>query len=155
MLADPLPIKVPNLAATSALTILSTLSLARVDSGDGSARYTLPAAVISGTGTSSAPVIARIAHSVSNENKPVLTDRTLIRFDFPVGGPEGSVLNSFGYAVFGVPRGFLYDADGTSIITQAALGLGLAQLLIGALGVSSTAAATANDKIVRILAGES
>jgi len=149
MLSDPLVIKVPTLSAHSALTIAESDSFARVDAGDGSARYTCPAVLIS-TGGSGSPATLKIAHSVSNENKPAKTDRTLARLDFLVKDAEGREMTAFVYAVVGVPRGALTSADGDELSA-----LIMTQVLVGVLAVSSTAATLDETKLTRILAGES
>jgi len=155
MLTDPLPIKRLSLGAHAAITVISTDNWPRIDAGDGSARYVLPSITIAGT-DSNGPSTLRIAHSNSNEQKPVQTTRTLIRFDFPVMGPEGKAYNSYAYAVIGIPQTPVYDiSDGTTLVSAASLGQGLVECLIGALAVSSTAATLDETKIARILAGES
>lgn len=156
MLSDPLPLKRLSLAAHAAITVITTDSFARVDAGDGSARYVCQTAVVGDAAGVSGESTLRISHSVSNEQKPVKTSRALIRLDIPVMGSNGSLLNSYAYAVIGVPQASLVDGDdGTTPITRAAVARDLVEYLVAALAVSSTAATLDETKIDRILAGES
>jgi len=153
MLADPLPVKVLTLGAASALTVEQTESYALIDAGAGrSVRRSTDAKI---NALLLPPATLTISHSVSNENKPTLTDRTLVRFDLPLLGPEGRSPKAFCYAVIGIPRGTLFAANGTSIIDNTIVGIGLTQHLIGALGVNPTANTTGVANLQRIIAGES
>jgi hypothetical protein len=150
MLADPLVVKSLSLTAHTAITATETLSFPRIDAGDGSAKYVLAPATIGGLVMPRAQI--RIAHSVSNENKPALTDRTLIRLDVNGVDVDGRAMTGFIYTVIGMPRGFL--EPGTS---QNPVGA-YAQLLIPHLGILATSVSTATldeTKILRIIAGES
>ena len=156
MLADPLPIKRLSLAAHAAVTVTATDNWPRIDAGDGSARYVLPVVTLGSAGDSSGPATLRIAHSKSNEQKPVLTSRTLIRIDVPILGNDLKVYNSYAYAVIGMPQIPVVDpGDGIASISHALLGQGLVEYLVGVLAVSSTAATLDETKVNRIIAGES
>jgi hypothetical protein len=156
MLTDPLPIKTVTLSAHSAVTVGATHSFARVDAGDGSARYVDATALLSGIVVLNGPSVLRTAHSVSNENKPTKTNRTLIRLDIPLLGLGREMLGAYCYSVIGIPATNMLDpTDGETIVTPATIGVALTNFLVGALACSSTAATLDETKIARILAGES
>ena len=155
MLADPLPIKRLSLAAHAAITVTYTDSWPRIDAGDGSARYELSSLSLGGNLPNGSATL-RIAHSKSNEQKPVLTERTLCRFDYPLLGLDGKKYNCYAYTVIGMPLTSVVDSsDPTTVISAATIKRALAEYLVGILAVSSTAATLDETKIDRILAGES
>jgi len=154
MLADPLIVKAPSLAAASAITLLESNSFAVIDAGSGQSVRKVASPTF-GAQTCANPALLKISHSVSNENKPGLTDRTLVRFDFTLVDLDGKPFNAFAYAVIGVPRGNLSASGAGSEIANSDLGVHLVQHLIGALGVLSTANTTGVANLSRILAGES
>jgi hypothetical protein len=156
MLADPLPLKRLALSAHAAITVVETVSWPRLDSGDGSARYET-VVPLGGMTDSPSNSKLKISHSVSNEQKPAVTDRTLIRIDSPVVGLDGKVFNAYAYIVIGMPRVPLADpADlAAGSISSAQIAIELVEHLIAAVAVSSTASTLDETKITRILAGES
>jgi hypothetical protein len=150
MLADPLVVKSLSLTAHTAITVTETLSFPRIDAGDGSAKYVLSPATIGGLVFSRAQI--RIAHSVSNENKPALTDRALIRLDVTGSDAEGRAMTGFIYTVIGMPRGFYEPGASLNPVS------GYTHLLVphlGLLAVNVAAATLDETKINRIIAGES
>lgn len=146
MLTDPLTVKHPTLSAASAITVATTESFATTDVAPGKSVRQCSSSFLTGGGNAM-PAILTIAHSVSNDNKPVLTDRTLIRFDNRVTNVAGAELNAYGYAVFGVPRGATDGNDAIDVVR-------LVQQLVGLLAVSPSAATLSSANILRILAGE-
>jgi len=148
MFTDPFVIKAPTLSAHSAITVSETISLARVQEQGGASLYG-PSVVTNGHTLS-----MRVSHSESNENKPIKTKRVLVRLDF--GGFTKSLQPgvAFAYLVIGMPLGGLLDvpsiADGAELTA-----LQMAQMLVGAVAVSSTAATLDETKVPRLSAGES
>jgi len=153
MLADPLVIKSPDLGAASAITVVETNSYALIDAGPGRSVRVCNPATFYGQNCAR-PATLTISHSVSNENKPVKTNRSLIRLDFSLENSSGQELKAYAYAVIGAPEGTSLAAPMGDPITASECGLALAQALIGALGTSSTAATLSSTKITRVLAGE-
>jgi hypothetical protein len=144
MLSDPLTIKGVSLSAHSTISPSGVDSFATTDVAPGRTVRQCSISAITG-----GPATLTISHSVSNDNKPAKTDRSLLRLDFLVKDSSGREMNAYAYAVVGIPRGAYYYNDGT----QALSGVAVAQMLIGALcGV--TASALDEARITRVLAGE-
>jgi hypothetical protein len=143
MLADPLTIKPLDIdTATNAVTVLSNLSLATIDLSPGrTVRIGNPNLL------NENKMQLTIAHSVSNDNKPTLTDRTLIRMDASLATSEAVPLNGYAYLVVGTPRGAFAGPDAYDPLL-------LVGALIGLLSISDSAATLSNVRLKRILAGE-
>jgi len=148
MLVDPLPVKLANFGAASALTILSTPSFAITDVAPG---RTTRVGDIAYSGINSKNAKITISHSVSKENGAIATDRTLVRLDLSdlrsASGVAGTG-RAYAYFVAGVPRGML---DNQNVAFDA---LALVQMICGVIVVSPTAAASSLANLTRILAGE-
>jgi len=148
MLTDPLNVKSLSLPAHTAITVLSTDSFAVTDIAPG--KSVRVGALASATGTPEANLT--ISHSVSNENKPSKTDRTLVRIDLKYKDLNGRELLAYAYMVVGIPRGAVDPSF--QPISVATLGSTLVSALLGVVAVSATAATLDETKILRILAGE-
>jgi len=147
MLVDPLPVKSLSLVAHTAITVTSTDSFAVIDVAPGKSVRTGTLGALTGL---TRPPVLTIAHSVSNENKPVKTDRCLVRFDVPLWAPSGQVCNAAAYLVVATPQGCFNDNE----LTVPYVPLALVQAVIGSIGVSPTAATLSDTNLLRILAGE-
>lgn len=112
------------------------------------------------TPTGQKPVLLTISHSVTNENKGILTDRTLIRMDvIQHDDTRGEDVQLSLYSVFAIPRGTTVDSDGSTYRELANLMGSL--LLFNNSGADSTGAhSTATNSTApgsaldRIVAGE-
>ena len=153
MLTDPLVVKSLSLVAHTAITVAETLSFPRIDAGDGSARYVLASPEIGGITFPRATL--KISHSVSNENKPAKTDRTLVRLDVDMVDADGRAMTAFAYLVTGLPQGAQNIAGDTAEPVGTAEFLGILQVFLGAAAVNVGSAALDETKILRILKGES
>lgn len=143
MLADPLTIR-PLVINSAAVSVGTTESYAVIDLSPGRSVRICSATNVGVT----YPGKLTIAHSVSNENKPVKTDRILVRFDNTCYNEAGQELNAYAYAVFGLPHGAT-DSN------QDALGpMLLVQQLCGLLAVSPSANTLSSANMLRVLAGE-
>jgi len=150
MLTDPLAIKTLSLVAHTAITVLETQNFAVVDISPGKSVRVGSLTVANDI----LPAKLTISHSVSNENKPAKTNRTLVRFDIEtVPDSSGRMMSCYAYAVIGIPVGGV-TSDGATLISLAQYRQALVAALRGALGVSSSAATLDETKIDRVLAGE-
>lgn len=147
MLVDPLPVKSLSLVAHTAITVTATDSMAVIDVAPGKSVRTGTLAALTGL---TRPVQLTINHSISNENKPVKTDRCLIRFDVPVYAPSGQLCNSSAYIVVATPQSCFNDNE----LTVAHVPWHIVQAVLGVIGVSPTAATLSEVNLLRILAGE-
>jgi hypothetical protein len=154
MLADPLLIKSLDITPATAFTLLESNSFAMTDAGSGRSTRVCVAPSI-GLGTPTRPATLSISHSVSNENNPVKTDRTLLRGDFILEDVNGKELKAYAYAVFGIPQGALYGAGVADQIALSDLKKALVGFLAGVLLASESASTFDETKITRVLAGES
>jgi hypothetical protein len=145
MLVDPLPVKSLSLVAHTAITVPYTDSMAVTDVAPGKS---VRIGALQGLGSILGTLT--IAHSVSNENKPVKTDRCLVRFDVPLYAASGQICTGSAYFVVATPRGCFDDAA----LASAYAPLALVQALLGVIGVSPTAATLSDTNLLRILAGE-
>lgn len=152
MLADPFPLKSLSIAAATAITVLETNSFVTIDAGAGKSIRKCASFQVAALPCVT-PALLTVGHSVSNENKPAVTDRHAIRLDLDLQDKDGDLLRAFGFMVIGVPQG-TYSTDGTTIITPGNVGYALASNLIGALAVNSASAALSNTRLLAILAGE-
>jgi len=150
MLTDPLVVKSLSIN-TAAITVTGTDSYATIDAGDGRSRRVCNA--VSNTVLLSMRGELTIAHSVSNENKPALTDRTLVRHDFVFPDKEGKELKGYAYVVIGIPRG-IWDAGNEEIASPVVTGIAMTSQLIGTLAVNPASANLSSANLARILAGE-
>jgi hypothetical protein len=146
MLPDPLPVKSLSIPAHTAITVVQTDSFAVTDLSPGrSVRIgTLNACTDGPTGQ------LTIAHSVSNENKPVKTDRVLIRFDaniFDAATSQPVVASA--YLVCATPRGAINSIGGADFQM-----IQLIETLLGVVCVNTSSAALSETMLLRILAGE-
>jgi len=149
MLTDPLNVKSLSLAAHTAITVLETQSFATVDVAPGK---TVRKGLLT-VASDPLPATLIISHSVSNENKPAKTDRTLIRFDVLTKDSQGVEMTAYAYLVLGVPRGTVNRSDGSPwAVTD--FRLGVLSALLGVTGVSTSAATLDETKIDRVIAGE-
>lgn len=78
----------------------------------------------------------KISHSETKENPGLITDRTLIRFDFNVEGSGGVQSVASAYAVLALPRVPLLDMDAVGLLVAKTLALFLAYGPGGAEGSS-------------------
>ena len=149
MLADPFVLKTLSIAANTAITVGQTDSFVTIDPGAGRSVRSCKSYANSALGAAT----LTIAHSVSNENKPAVTDRHLMRLDFAVSDKEGRAMNAFAFALFGVPRGIwdVANDEAADISTQA---YQMATALIGALAVNPASAALSTTRLSAFLAGE-
>jgi len=144
MLSDPLTLKYLDLSSHTTVSVGSVGSFATVDVSPGkSVRQA------SGNGITAGPATLTIAHSVSNENKPAKTDRSLVRLDLLCKDALGREMTMFAYTVFGVPR----DARTYSSDLDPVASVYLAQAMAGIL-CGITATALDESRVTRILAGE-
>jgi len=153
MLADPLVVKSLDPTPATAVAVLETNSYAMIDAGSGRSTRVCAFPTM-GNEALVRPATLTISHSVSNENNPVKTDRTLIRFDFLIEDSAGKELKAYAYAVFGIPKGTLYSQP-DSLLSLMTLRNGMVGALAGALLTSESAATLDEAKFVRIIAGES
>jgi hypothetical protein len=144
MLSDPLTVKSLDLSVASSISVFATASYAVTDISPGRS-----VRIASASGADM-PAKLTIAHTVSNENKPVKTDRTLIRLDYTGYSPAsaGPVVAS-AYMVVAIPQASLVAIDDNAIDASK-----LVQDLIGVVAVSPSAATLSRANLLRILAGE-
>lgn len=147
MLPDPLILRGLNFSAATAAPFYGATSVAVTDVSPG---RSVRRGIYTVTGT---PLELTISHSVSNENKPVKTDRHLVRLDVTLSSdaqnPSKGDLTASAYLVVTVPRGAVdVNADGYDpyLLVSSLLGL----LTIN----SSTNNFDQRDKFNRIMAGE-
>jgi hypothetical protein len=153
MLTDPFVLKAPSLAAHTALTAYNTLSLPRVQEQGGTAQY---GPVLTNSSVLGKSVTMRISHSKSNENKPVQTNRVLVRIDLTGVNADGQEGVAFAYAVVGMPEKTLHNTVGAAVAgDDPVTDVFMLQLLIGALAVSNSAVTLDETRIARLLNGES
>lgn len=105
MFSDPIILQSDYSSSTS------NAQLARVDTDDGKASYSLN----NGSGTFQR---GTIAHTVSKENGPiVLTDRHQVRFDHEKVDPStGKPIRAFAQIVIGAPRSQFTNAEITLLV---------------------------------------
>lgn len=152
MLADPFVLKSLSVAANTAITVGATSSFVTIDPGAG--RSVRKTSAMNGLGFSLEPeAVLTLAHSVSNENKPAVTDRHLMRLDVGVTDKEGRAMNAFAFALFGIPRG-IYDLEGDTTIVGSTFSLLMSNALIGALAVNPASAALSTTRLAAFLGGE-
>jgi len=154
MLADPLVIKAPDLTAATAFTLANTNNFAMIDAGAGRSTRVMSNPQLGGE-SMSRPATLTISHTVSNENNPVKTDRTLMRVDFLLEDSAGKELKAYAYAVVGVPRGTLYKAAGSDQSIDFSMGLAMLGVLVGVIASAEGANNFDETKVLRILNGES
>lgn len=145
MLADPLPTYPLEVDAAAPNTGYA-IDLAVTDiSPGGSVRIWSDDAGSLGT-TTNLKLRLSISHSVSNENKPVPTDRTLIRLDATVLSPDTNGNSPTGsvYMVFAQPRNGQFSPADMVLI---------ARYLIGAI-LKEDGTHISNERLLRLLAGE-
>lgn len=151
MLVDPLPVKSLSLVAHTAITVAETTNFAVTDVSPG--RSVRRGFIGSFDATTPCDLI--IAHSVSNENKPAKTDRTLVRLDVKLFTSAGQPVIASAYLVVAIPQGaFVTSASDANPFRSSVEGLEMIQTLLGAIGVSPTAATLSDTNLLRILAGE-
>jgi hypothetical protein len=148
MLVDPLPVKTLDTNTASSITVLHTDSFATIDVSPG--RTVRQCADFGGLGDTNRTVLT-ISHTESNENKPAVTDRTLIRLDFDIFDFEGGPMTASAYCVIAAPRGAYVDASSSPTELSR---IKLLQSLLGVLAVSTSAATLSAANATRILAGE-
>jgi len=100
-----------------------------------------------------------ISHSESKENKGILTDRHLIRFDHVKPDTVGSTIRASAYMVFTVPRGTITQQqaiDNVLRLLSFLLDFNGGELNWDSTGVSLvTAQARVESQISRLMSGES
>jgi hypothetical protein len=150
MLSDPLTVKVPSLVGASTLTILDTLTFARLLEHGGGSLY---------KGTASATDqftrTATVRHSRSNENKPVATNRLLVRVDANGIFADGKPALASAYLVCIIPEQDMYAnqaavTSGDVFTWNAHLGA-----LLGFFAVNSADSKLNTAILDRLVAGES
>jgi len=149
MLADPFVLKSLSIVANTAITVGQTDSFVTIDPGAGRSVR----ACKSYSNNALGAAVLTIAHSVSNENKPAVTDRHLMRLDFAVNDKEGRAMNAFAFALFGVPRG-IWDNANDEAADASSQSYAMACALIGALAVNPASAALSSTRLGAFLAGE-
>jgi hypothetical protein len=152
MLNDPLYLGVPDnypLDPTTApnTTVTTVLPLHRIGIGDGSAKY-------SGLWPGSTQnALLTTTHSLTNENKPYDTKRTLTRLDLPVetGDANGKIVKASAYNVLVQPITSALSAD-----TMVQLAMTLALMILNGSSTSSSnwAGNGSDDTLYRLLNGE-
>lgn len=144
MLSDPLAVKILDTSVASSITVAETVSFATIDLSPG--RSVRKCAAIGNM-----PAQLTIAHTVSNENKPLKTDRTLVRLDYTCISPATLVpVTAACYMVLAVPQGASVDTSTTDPLDPVVLVRGL----LGVLAVSPSAATLSQANLLRIIAGE-
>jgi len=144
MIPDPILIAAPVLNGTVPMEAGSHLPLWIQDVGPQTSKRSASGTVMGLSGK----FTLSISHSVSKENAPVQTDRTLVRLDYLPGTPDAQGLTpvSSVYFVLAQARGNVTTAEMVALF----------QSLLGTLIYPDpTATDTANDGILtRILNGE-
>jgi len=148
MLPDPLKLDFLGIdgVETEVSTALSACDFAITDVSPG--RTVRRCASFPATGM---PATLTISHNESSENKPTKTDRTLIRLDAPVKGPDGVELKEYISVQFTRPR-IAKKVNGTSDVEHIQMFGALIGFL---LSVSTTTPGVTEDaRLERLLALE-
>jgi hypothetical protein len=152
MLSDPLYLGVPTALPAHGTAPDSTVStiatFRRVAQGDGSSKYVAADPVVS-----DAELKLAISHSVTKENKPYDTERTLVRLDFPLPPDvNGVIVTASAYMVVAVPTAS--SVDPTDLPPRLVRILALFALYGPSSSSSDWAGITSDDTLARLLNGE-